>query len=89
MCGQLKKSRKSYLFWSIFSCIFFDRQAGKVLIIGARRRYKGAKNPGATAQGVLRGNNFTLAQARGGPDFISRGRRVEASQLLKGQSINF
>jgi hypothetical protein len=34
------------------------------------------------------GHSFTPARARYGPDFTLRGRRVEASQLVKGQSEN-
>jgi hypothetical protein len=50
---------------------------------------KNARKSRCYCLGKLRGNNFTPAWVRSRPDFTSKGRRKEASQLLKGQSENF
>jgi hypothetical protein len=50
---------------------------------------KCAKKLGVTAFVALPMNNVTLARARRGPEFFSRGRRAEASLHLKGQSEHF
>jgi hypothetical protein len=44
---------------------------------------------GPTSSGALHRNNFTAAWARCRPDFTSREKKIEASQLLKGKSEHF
>jgi hypothetical protein len=56
---------------------------------GPGRGKNAHKIPVLLLRGNVHGNEFSPALARCEPDFISRGRRVEASLLLNGQSETF
>jgi hypothetical protein len=47
------------------------------------------KKAGFTVHVAIRRNNFPPVWSEGGPDFTSRRRIIDISQLLKGQSENF
>jgi hypothetical protein len=81
-CGEPDKP-----FLRFFWCIFFEGPAGKgpFVVVGPGREKKCKNNPGDTLYG---GEETIFTQPRQGVGliFTSRGRRVEASQLLKVQS---
>jgi hypothetical protein len=84
--GQPEESRTSHFF--IFTVLSLrDRAAEKDLIFfceGPGGGKNAQKIPVCPCLYILRGNNFTPARARCGPDFTSRGRRAKAPQLLMG-----